>query len=463
MMPHADAADMQRNGGTMTYKLACAVVAALTLSATGGLVPSVAAAEGDAEPPAAATPQVRGISTGWVEGDQDVPNELKAIDGFGQRRKGVIGVSPIQPLRDAMTAFNDLIYGAINMRLGVSFHTLGQFTTDHISGTPDAGGASDLDVVGTWEIFNRGTPTQGEIFFGVEGRWDYGNIGPQTLGFVSVGTAGGTGNTFSRYDPAFILRNIYYRMGGPEAGWTFRLGKITTDAMLLTNRHISPNATFLSNASTGVFAAGFADSGLGATAAYYFGDQGYIAGVIADANGDRFTFGDISEGDFYKGIELGWKIRPRTDKASYSKLLFWQTDGTSDGSPINANTGRNGWGIATVISQELSADGNTVFVGRYGHSFNRAAIFDNQLGLSFLQYQPFAERSFDDDVIGATFNWIDSSTRGTRQEYSVEAFYRFPFLPDVDTTLAYQAVIDPAATREFDSAHVFSLRITTAF
>ncbi len=407
--------------------------------------------------------QVRGISTGWVEGDQDVPNQLQAIENQSQVRNGLIPTSPLQPLRDEIKLLKDEVYDATSIKLGFSFHTTGQLTTDHIQGTPDHGAATDFDFVGTWELFNQGEPTQGELFFGVEGRWRYGQIGPQNLGFVSVGATGGTANTFSEYTPAFILRNLYYRMGGTEAGWSFRAGKITSDAMLLTNRHITPNTTFFSNASTGVFAAGFADSGLGAAAAYYFGDQGYVAGLITDANGDRFNFGDISEGDFYKGLEIGWKIFPRTEKASYSKLLIWHTDGTSNGQPINANTGADGWGIAGVISQELSADGRTIFVGRYGHSFDGAAIYDNQLGLHLLQYQPFGKYSYDDDVIGMAFNWVDSATPDTRDEYSIDAFYRFPLLPDLDTTLNYQAIFDPANTREFDTAHVFSLRMTTSF
>jgi hypothetical protein len=33
----------------------------------------------------------------------------------------------------------------------------------------------------------------------------------------------------------------------------------------------------------------------------------------------------------------------------------------------------------------------------------------------------------------------------------------------VDTTLSYQAVFNPAFTRDFDTAHVFSLRLRTVF
>ncbi|MEP1933284.1 hypothetical protein [Parasphingorhabdus sp.] len=152
----------------------------------------------------------RPVSGGWVEGDQDPGNQLVQIEERRGVRKGLIPFSPIQPIRDRFTAVTDAIYEAANLRLGMSFHSVGQYTTNNIQNTPRHGGATDFDFVGTWELFNRGKPTQGEIFFGVEGRWDYGPIGPQNLGFVSVGTSGGSANSFSSYKPpAFILRNLY--------------------------------------------------------------------------------------------------------------------------------------------------------------------------------------------------------------------------------------------------------------
>jgi len=317
--------------------------------------------------------------------------------------------------------------------------------------------------VGTWEVVHQGTPYQGEIVFGIEGRWEYGyGIGPQNLGFVGLASSGGTANTFSEYKPTFLpIRNLYYRQGSPEAGWAFRFGKITPDAMLATNRHITPNTTFLPNAGTGLFVSSYPDSGFGAAGALYYEDSAYIAAVVSDSNGNRYNWGNLSKGDFYKAVEVGVKIAPRTKNASYSKFTLWHTDGTFDGEPINANTGSDGWGFSAVIEQELSDDGNIVLVGRYGRSFDGAAIYDQQAGLHLLMYQPF--NTFEDDVIGAAYNWIDSAFDGERDEHNVEVFYRFPLLPDVDATASYQSVFNPANTREFDQASVFSFRLTTSF
>ena len=374
---------------------------------------------------------------------------------------GLIPFSLLQPFRDRFKDFNDALYRTSYMKFGLAFHHLFQGASNVRPGTADSGTATDFDFTGSWALFRRGQPTQGALFFGVEGRWDYNTVGPQDIGFSSIGTAGGTANTFSAYDPSFILRNLYYRQGSEEAGWVFRMGKITIDAMFLTNRHITPNTTFLPNAGTGVFAAGFADSGLGIAGAWYINDRIYIGVGVTDSNGDRFNWGDLGAGDFYKGVELGVKIAPLTKKASFSKVLLWHTDGTKDGQPINANTGESGWGFGLVVEQELTNDGRLVLIGRYGRSYEKAAIYDHQAGVHLLYYDPFGR--FKKDVIGTAFNWVDSAFENTRDEYSWETFYRFPLLPDVDTTLSYQAIFDPAFETDFDFSSVYSLRMTTSF
>lgn len=128
---------------------------------------------------------------------------------------------------------------------------------------------------------------------------------------------------------------------------------------------------------------------------------------------------------------------------------------------FNANTGRPGWGFGIVAEQELTKDGRLVVVGRYGKSFNRAAIYDQQAAVHLLLYEPFGW--FDSDVIGGAVNWVDSSATGSRQEYNLETFYRFPLFPDVDATVSYQGVFQPALTRALDYSSVFSLRLTTSF
>ena len=379
------------------------------------------------------------------------------------QRESLFPISPLKGLHDAIGQAKDDIYRATHLKLGLTLNHLFQVMSDALPGEDDWGTTTDLDLVGSWELVNRGEPTQGGLYFGLEGRWDYGTTGPQDLGFVSLGSAGGTANAFSEYTPTFILRNLYWEQGSPEAGWAFRIGKITPDAILATSRHITPVTTFLPNVGTGLFSSGYPDSGLGIVGAKYFSDRFKIVGLVSDANADRFDFGDIGEGDFYKAAEIAAKIAPRTEKAGFSKLTVWHNDGTKDGQPINASTGLDGWGVTVKLEQELTDDGQAVGILRWGMSWDDSSIYNQQAGAHFLLYDPFGPVGLKNDVVGIAANWVESVAAETRDEYNVEVFYRFPLFPGVDTRLSYQSVINPAFTRDIDHASVFSLGFRTVF
>ena len=404
--------------------------------------------------------------TGAFEDEQDPKNQLRLIEERNKRlvdnpENGLIPYSPIQPLRDGINEWKEALYGYTNLRVGLAFHTVYANATPVRAGFDRHGWATDMDVIGSWELLDVGKPTQGELFFGIEGRWNYGTQPPQDIGFVNLASAGGIANTYTDYDPTFILRNFYWRQGGPEAGWAYRIGKITVDQIFGISKHLSPVSTFLPNGGTGVFTNALPDSGLGAVGVLYFDDFAYLSGGISDANADRFNWGDISKGDFYKVAELGVRLLPMTTDASYSKFGIWHNDGTSDGSAINGMTGVSGWGYYAILQQELTSDGNLVAVLRYGQGFNGSAVYDRQAGVHLVWYQPSGW--FDSEALGVAVNWFDSSAAGARDEVNIEAFYRFPLLPDVDTTLSYQHVHHPALTREIDSADVFLMRFTTSF
>ncbi|MGI9243238.1 MAG: carbohydrate porin [Verrucomicrobiales bacterium] len=321
---------------------------------------------------------------------------------------------------------------------------------------------TDADLIAAWDVLNVGQPNQGQLLAHVEGRWDYGTTGPQALGFGNLASLIGTGNAFSAYTPTYLVRNLYWEQGSPEAGWAYRIGKITPDAMLATSRHITPVTTFLSNGGTGLFANGLPDSGLGAAGVWHPNESLRILGIVSDANGDRFTFGNPGAGKFYTALELGAKIAPKTEKAGYSKLTFWRQPET--GKAINGQTGVEGWGMTVKHEYEFTDDGRAVGVLRWGRSWKDAAAYKQQAGAHFLYYDPGLIGTVQNDVVGTAFNWAaPNDNSGGRDEYNLEVFYRLPLFPGLDTTISYQSVFDPAFNTEFDHAHVISFRMRTTF
>ena len=139
------------------------------------------------------------------------------------------------------------------------------------------------------------------------------------------------------------------------------------------------------------------------------------------------------------------------------------TNGTSDGAPINASTGQDGWGITVKHEHEFTDDGNAVGVFRWGKAWDGSSLYEQQVGAHFLLYEPGLVGTIQNDVVGVGVNWADPSAAGSRDETNLELFYRFPLFPGLDTTLSYQSVWDPALNTEFDHAHVFSMRMRSVF
>ena len=161
---------------------------------------------------------------------EDPSNAMGIIEERRAQRDSLFGVSPLESWHVAADKSKDKIYKASHLNLGLMINYLFQGMTEALPDNDKAGTATDMDIVGTWELTNRGKPNRGNLYFKIQGRWDYGTTGPQNLGFVSLASQIGTANTYSAYTPAFLMRNIYWDQGSKKAGWAYRIGKISADA-----------------------------------------------------------------------------------------------------------------------------------------------------------------------------------------------------------------------------------------
>jgi porin len=375
--------------------------------------------------------------------------------------------SPLTPLRERGLAAEKRIYEATDIKFGTNLNTLMQGIAGEIPGSDTYGMASFLTTVATWDGFNKGESNQGEITLGLEGRWNWGTTDPTTLGTVGLGSLSYTSNPFTTYTPTFLVRNLFWRQGSREAGWMYRLGRVTPDQFLQTSAHITPLTTYLPIAGTGAFAMGLPDSGLGMFGGIFVNDRVNIAGVVTDANADRTNFGDLGEGDLFTAVELQAKILPVTPKAGYSKVTFWHNDGTKDGDAINGSTGAEGWGVFIKLEQELTHDGRLIGIGRWGRSYQDSALYDQQAAGHLVFYDPFCRGSFKDiglnaDLAGVAYNWVQP-TGIPRDESNVELFYRFPLFPEMDATVSYQGIINPANNPSSDYGSAISLRLRSTW
>ena len=163
--------------------------------------------------------------------------------------------------RSTAQAKQDL-YDATGLTLGFTLTHLFQGLSEALPGEDQWGTAATTNLLGSWDLIDKGEPTLGQAVFHVQARWDYGTTGPEDLGFTSLGSAIGTADTFAEQTPTFVLRNLYWRQGSPQAGWAYRFGKITPDALLSSSAHLDSETTFLPSGGVSSLAVAFPDSGL---------------------------------------------------------------------------------------------------------------------------------------------------------------------------------------------------------
>jgi len=410
-------------------------------------------------------PAGKGVATesGVGEDPDDPSNLLLGIRERLVQKDSLFPQSPLHGAHELTDQWKQSLHDASGLKLGFAFNQLFQGVSEALPDADKWGTASTVDFIGTWEILHRGEPTQGQLVFGVQGHWNWGPPGPEDLGTEALGSLSRPGNTFTAYTPTFLpLRNLYWQQGSKEAGWIYRVGKITPDATLSTSAHIAAPLTFTSTAGVGSFANALPDSGLGVVANWYLSDRIKVLGLVSDSNADRQGWGEISEGDLYKAVELGAQIFPRTEKAGFSKLTVWHNDGTRRGAS-NGNLGPDGWGFFLKLEQELTADGRLIGIAKYGWSDNDSALYESQANLLFLYYDPHFIGHIQNDVVGIGLNYVDPSLEGARGEYNPELFYRFPLFPQVDVTFTYHSIINPSLDRDNDHASAFSLRLRSTF
>jgi len=407
-------------------------------------------------------------NTSFSRGAEEPPNLLKPDP---VKRKSVLPFAPLQPANDAWKVFDDALIEKINLNLGISLTTAYTKMSESLPDTEDNGFGYDVGFFGEWSLLKVGSKWEGFLSFLVQGRDSlFTEDSPGDL-FLNAGSLAGPVDSFDN-DQGFVVREMWWQQGSKDAHLIYRVGKIAPDTIVGTiSQFDSANLDFMALGQVVKLSARFADAGLGAAVGFY--PQGnsrlrpHIHLYASDQNGDRSTFGDIDEGEFFTGVEAGFRPFPQTDKAPFWRFSVWHAD-EQDKEGI-----AEGYGVLAKIEQELSSDGSVIGVLNYGHSWEGAPA-KNQVTARLVIFEPFPRKvDLAGDRLGFAASWIDPAVPGARDEYNLEAYYRFPLFPNLDVTLDFQYMIDPAFipivesvapdTDTFDDIFVFSVRFRTVF
>ncbi len=367
------------------------------------------------------------------------------------RPDAVFPVGPLTPLHsfwDEGTLRSEQLLG---LDLGMSYTMVYQRASSTVAGPKDATGG-DWDFFGSWQICESDHFGPTQIFFNSELRHRLSSIPPASL---TTGTVGGTILTFNTQD--YSLPELYWEQGQYENGFITRVGKMDPFLIYDGGRYVTPNYAFLSPAFSDTLPMPLPPAALGVVEEIYLTKETYIIAGIHDANGDRTTAGFdtfFGEGEYFTAVEFGWFPNRRETTEGLYHVTLWNIDS-------RRNAGRpSDRGVALTLEQQFGRDGNLVPFLRYAYADRGLKGIRQNVSLGTGIEDVFGQ---NEDVIGVAFSCEEPSNRVLRDQYVVEAFYRFHITPHTHLTPDIQVVIDPANAPSKDAVTVFGLRLRTLY
>ncbi|SLN59374.1 Carbohydrate-selective porin, OprB family [Roseovarius gaetbuli] len=303
----------------------------------------------------------------------------------------------------------------------------------------------------TWTPIGRGTPNNGALVFKIENRSAIGNrIPTQALG-RSFGYAGVLSSTFS--DAGWILTNLYWRQRFANGRGSFIIGHIDPGEYVNFNTFSSPWTTFtnLSFGQQPTLAA--PQQSLGAALQWRLDDEWAVQAGILNANADPSDPLDSAEkffdhGETFKHLTVGWSPDWVDRNNQAVQLTFWQVDKRKEADV------KNGHGVSFLAGTRI--DKWRPFL-RAGYADGGGAALHRTVSVG----TGYDVRR-DKDLLGLGLSW-GRAPNNSRDQYTVEAFYRYDATDFFAITPSVQYIVDPVNDPTTDDVFIVGLRARFAF
>ena len=304
---------------------------------------------------------------------------------------------------------------------------------------------------GTWTATGRGTPNNGALVFKVEYRTAVGDhISTQALG-PSLGYAGTFASTYS--DAGLILTNFYWRQRFAEGRGSFVIGQVDTYDYVNVNSLASPWTAFTNLAFEQQPTYPGPSQGLGAALLWRFNDNWAVLGGFADANADPSDPWESAKtlfdtGETFKHLAVGWSPEWGDRSDQLVQLTFWQVDERKEAGVDG------GHGVAFAASARI--DKWRPFL-RAGYADDAGATLDRAVSVG-VGY----DARGGNDLAGLGIGW-GRAPDNSRDQHTLEAFYRYDATDFLQLTPSIQYVVNPANDPETDDILVFGARLRAFF
>jgi porin len=368
-----------------------------------------------------------------------------------ERIDAIFPFGPLTPLHNLWDRSTGCTRESIGLDLGLNYTSIYQRADTTVNGPRDVGGG-DLDFFGRWHLLGCENHWPGSIVFNTETRHKYSTIPPSSL---DTGAVGGTIVGFGIRDLSAV--QLYWEQGSYDDGLIYRIGEMAPDFIYDGGRYVSSNYAFFSPAFSDTLPMALPAAGLGFAGAVYPTKSTYVVAGIHDANGDATRAGFdtfFGEGEYFTAVEFGWF--PFTDEPNEGMyhVTLWHTDARQNaGKPSDR-------GVAVTLEQPVGSDAKFVPFLRYAYGHRGLNGIRQNLSIGLGIEDVFGQ---NDDVIGLAGSWQEPSDGALRDQYVIEAFYRFYITPHTHLSPDIQVIIDPANAPTKDAVTVFGLRLRTPY
>lgn len=351
---------------------------------------------------------------------------------------------------------------------GADYFALGLTSGDGVGGDSVDASSGVARLYGSWHLLGKDTQNSGSLVWKVEHRHAYGDTVPKEFGFIGsdqIGYVGLIAPAFS--DQGFRVTDLNWKQKINDGKGTIVVGWQDVTNYADVYALASPWSGFTNLAfSTGSGAMGLPDDGvLALSAGHMLGENFYVVGGIADANGksddifDGFDTAFGSDASYFTTLELGWTASQEQIYTDNFHVTFW--DFGDDTRHSNSLAAEGGSGVNFSWSQ-FTSDQIMPFV-RGGFSEGDVALYDKSISVG-MGYFGLGKPT---NNLGVALNWAEvngdsfeagaKAISGSTEQWTAEIYYNMQFGDHFQVTPDIQYIKDPAFSTE-SSAWVFGIR-----
>ena len=296
---------------------------------------------------------------------------------------------------------------------GADYFALGLTSGDGVGGDSVDASSGVARLYGSWHLLGKDTQNSGSLVWKVEHRHAYGDTAPKEPSFYQrfprpePGYIGMIAPAFS--DQGFRVTDLNWKQKINDGKGTIVVGWQDVTNYADVYALASPWSGFTNLAfSTGSGAMGLPDDGvLALSAGHMLGENFYVVGGIADANGksddifDGFDTAFGSDASYFTTLELGWTASQEQIYTDNFHVTFWDFgDDTRHSNPDPNNT-EGGSGVNFSWSQ-FTSDQVMPFV-RGGFSEGDVALYDKSISVG-MGYFGLGKPT---NNLGVALNWAE--------------------------------------------------------